>query len=74
MSQPIPPATIPRRGVAPSGDGWIVLSLYGDDAAWSAGRVVLFCHGYTGNRIETRRLFVRQGAHARRGGTRRRHI
>jgi hypothetical protein len=51
---------IPRQAVHPSGDGWIVLSLYGSDEAWQQGRVVIFCHGFSGNRIESRRLFVRE--------------
>lgn len=53
------PIQVPRQASFPSGDGWIVLSLYGSDEAWRRGRVVLMCHGFTGTRIEFRRLFVR---------------
>lgn len=67
-SPPEWPTDIPRQAVCPSGDGWIVLSLYGNDEAWRQGRVVVFCHGFSGNRIEARRLFVRQARMlARRG-------
>ncbi len=53
------PSAVPRQAAIPSGDGWIVLSLYGGEEAWSRGKVVMLCHGFTGHRIEGRRLFVR---------------
>lgn len=55
----LPAAQVPRQATTPSGDGWIVLSLYGDDDAWQRRRVVLMCHGFTGNRMEHHRIFVR---------------
>jgi pimeloyl-ACP methyl ester carboxylesterase len=53
------PDAVPRQTAIPSGDGWIVLSLYGGEEAWRRGKVVILCHGFTGHRIEGRRLFVR---------------
>ncbi len=67
-SPSLPPWTLPRQALVRSGGGWIVLSLYGAPELWMRGRAALLCHGFTGNRIETRRLFVRFARYLVAGG------
>lgn len=56
------PGDLPRPIAIRTADGgWLAGSLYGDDAAVASGCGVLGLHGFTGNRMETRRLYVKLG-------------